>query len=123
VIDVKRRAWRLAAGVGLLLVLGVIVPRYIIGDGLEGITDTDALASATAAYELAQQTCLDSPLARIVVTGLRVTEVVRDEGSCEMFRGTAGPQEHYRVTLTAYSAFGVPVRELRATCGGKHIVC
>ena len=119
----KRRAWRLAAGFGLVLVLGLIVPRYVIGDGLGGITATDALASATAAYELAHQTCLDSPVVRIVITRVRVTAVVRDEGSCEMFRGTAGTQEDFRVTLAAHSAFGLPVRELQATCGGKHIIC
>jgi hypothetical protein len=122
-MNVKKRRWWAMIGLGVALLLGLVVPRYFIDDGLSEVADPEALSSATAAYELAYGTCLDSPFARAIVTGIHVTSVAREEGSCEMFRGAAVPREDYNVTVRAYTAFGLPVRDFHATCGGKHIVC
>jgi hypothetical protein len=112
-----------AAVLALVLLAGWMVPRHLVGDGVDGRTVPVERRVAAAALETAEMVCLDNPATRLWTPRLRVTEVRRVPGSCRMMPDPADPGSDYQVTLKAHGPFGIAVRTLTATCAGAHVAC
>lgn len=98
----------------VVLTLGAAVPRWLIGDGLDGVPHTSRAYAAQA--KVAALSLWDHPLERLgLVQALRVV-VDGDDGHAAPVRpprvGCAGRS----ATVRAYTYFAIPYSQARMVC-------
>ena len=110
-----------AAIVFLLLLIGWLVPRLLIRDGVDLFT-SDPVAHLVAQEALSGAWQLqDNPLARLLTPAARVVQVWRDPGHCPL--SEPGGKERYaawRARVRLYTFFALPAGTIHVTCGGWH---
>ena len=110
-------AWVLLALAGIAL--GLAVPRYVIGDGIERYRgDPLRRTVAARAYEGAWL-LNESSIGRFLLPVARVEAVELEPGSCSGGAGRAGEgTADYTAHVRFYTLFALPGPSVRVTCGG-----
>jgi hypothetical protein len=108
----------------VILATGHLLARPIVAwtDG-KNIWGDDPVKSvvATRSEDLATWFYGDHPFERLVITDVRTKSVELAPGSCTTYPPDAVEHGDYRARLQLYTIFGVPLREVVATCGGNAI--
>jgi hypothetical protein len=118
---IGRPLWRrlviLGVAMKVLGLAGLLIPRYLIRNGVEDYRDDPlAYATATDAYQGAHS--MHRKLGAIVLPGARVRRVWRDLAHCRSRPKPDGPQADYRAEVRMYTWFGIPGPIVQAQCGG-----
>ena len=119
----SRRALVTAAALPVLLAAGYLLPRHLISDGVNGHPAPLARIVASEALDLAHVTCLEHPATRLLVTAVRVADVREVPGSCILGLSRDSATAEFVAIVRAHGPFGIPMRSMRATCGGQAITC
>jgi hypothetical protein len=113
-----RRLVVLGIAMKVLGVAGMLIPRFLIHDGVDNFRDDPlAYATATDAYKGAQQ--MNHRVGKLLLPGARVRRVWREPGHCTATSAN-GPQADYRAEVRMYTWFGIPGPVVQARCGGAH---
>lgn len=101
----------------VVLVLGMILPRFVIGDGV-GLYEGNY-------RKLAQQALLETdvffagePTSQLLITAKRVMKV----GTCTAYPPGDSPPYYFQGEVQLYTIFGIPYGELRFQCEGTEII-
>ena len=119
----SRRALLTTAALALLLAAGYLLPRHLLSDGIDRHAAPLARAVASEALHLAHVTCLEHPATRLFVTAVRVGDVREVPGSCVLGLSRDSTTAEFVAIIRTHGPFGVPMRSMRATCGGQAITC
>ncbi len=129
VTRVLQRLWRLTVRAVVLyvrlvavLMVGFGVAWLVVSDGLDQFAGEEQQVAQRAIVR-ANRHCFSTPiLVRGLVPKIQVLAVEPDP-ACPLSRRQryAGQTQNYRVSLRAYTFFGIPVRRLSSECGA--IVC
>jgi hypothetical protein len=117
-----KRFIRIAGILIAVLSLGWWFPQKFISDGMTAITTRTEQIVAGEAYLITELMVYDNPLARLVVTGLRVVRIEHLPGNCPPNEAKRGYSHmDYRAELRAYGPFGIPLRTYYGLCGGNYV--
>ena len=110
------RTWLLSFVLGLaaLSLLDFVLVEFVVGDGLARLSDEERAAADTLLGDVSV-TCLDNPIAYGLTRQLRVVEV-RFVPDCKRPRFADGVGGDYRVSVQAYTFFGVPLVRIFECC-------
>lgn len=122
-MTLPRRVLLTAAALAVLLAAGWYLPRHLITDGVDRHAAPLERTVAAEALDLAHITCLEHPATRLFVTAVRVADVRPVPGSCELGMSRDSATEDFVAIVRTHGPFGMPMRSMRATCGGQAITC
>lgn len=113
------RAWLLSfvIGFGALSLLDFVLIEFVVGDGLAGLSDQERAAAAALLGDVSV-TCLDNPIAYGLTRQLRVVEI-RFVPGCKRPRFADGVGGDYRVSVQAYTFFGIPSVRISECCANS----
>jgi hypothetical protein len=102
------------------LILGQVVPRLLISDGMENLTGGAQEFAKVALITTRHLT--DNPVETAMQTGLRIVtlRVLADESSgvSDCVIGETPYAGRYEALIRAYTWFGVPYAEILVECSG-----
>ena len=101
-------------GTGALSLLDFVLVEFVLGDGLARLT-AEERAAADVLLRNVSVTCLDNPIAYGLTRQLRVVEVLSVPG-CKSPRFADGAGGDYRVSVQAYTFFGIPSVRISECC-------
>lgn len=110
------RAWFLSfvIGLGVLSLLDFVLVEFVVGDGPRRLS-AEERAAADVLLGNVGVTCLDNPIAYGLTRQLRVVEVHLVPG-CKPPRFADGAGGDYRVSVQAYTFFGIPLVRISECC-------
>lgn len=117
------RGWALSGALLLVLAAGWLLPRHLMSDGVDRHAAPLERTVAAEALDLAHIICLEHPASRLFVTAVRVADVRPVAGSCELGPSRDPTTAEFVAIVRAHGPFGIPLRSMRATCGGQAITC
>jgi hypothetical protein len=118
-----RRALLTAGALGVLLAAGYLLPRHLLSDNVDRHAAPVERTVAAEALDLARITCLEHPATRLFVTVVRVTDVREVPDSCVLGLSRDSATAEFVAIVRTHGPFGLPMRSMRATCGGQAIAC
>lgn len=117
---VSQKKYITIAVVGIFIILGIAVPRWLISDGVQSLSG-EQKSFAEYAVLRAETENFENPLLGLVIQKIRVQGVRKVTGSAScMIYDAAGKDialtSSYEADVSALTFFGIPVASAHITC-------